>query len=114
MAPASRTAATCADVSVSGVVPNVFENRTRSCLPPTDTWTIWRKVLPARPGAGGMLLVSVGCGDEAHVPTQCCCPNTKAPQSSQNASIVFFKTSSYKNETLPNLFDSGAFCYSLF
>ncbi len=48
-----------------------LENRTRTRLPPTETWMTWRRVLPASPGAGGMFLGSVSCGDADQVPSQC-------------------------------------------
>src|SRR3989442_7359098 len=55
----------------SGLVPNAFEKRTRTVGPPTERWITWRSVLPANPGAGGMLRGSVSCGDAAQVPNQC-------------------------------------------
>src|SRR5437773_3059965 len=66
-----RERAMWADVTASGLPPNVFAKRTRSVRPPTEMWTTWRSVLPASPGGGGRLRCSVSCGDAAQVPSQC-------------------------------------------
>src|SRR5438094_923046 len=42
-----RERAMWADVTASGLPPNVFAKRTRSVRPPTEMWTTWRSVLPA-------------------------------------------------------------------
>lgn len=60
-----------ADMIVMALRPNVLEKRTRMRGPPTETCITWRSVLPARPGAGGMFLGSVSCGDADQVPSQC-------------------------------------------
>src|SRR5947207_15951474 len=57
----------------SGLEPNAFEKRTRTVGPPTEVWMTWRRVLPANPGAGGMLRGSVSCTAAAQVPSQCIC-----------------------------------------
>jgi hypothetical protein len=61
----SSGSATETEVIGSAAPPNALEKRSRRCLPPTDTWTVCRRVASAstRPscvnGAGGMLAGSV-------------------------------------------------------
>src|SRR5690606_10287071 len=57
--------------SVTGPLPNSLEMRTRSSVPLSVGNTIWRSVLPERPGLGGRLLGSVSWGPDAQAPTQC-------------------------------------------
>src|SRR5262245_37105986 len=66
--------ATCTAFIVTGPSPNSFDRRRRSCCPPIDVNTTWRSVLFVRPGAGGLLLVSVSCGPVAQVPTHAPAP----------------------------------------
>ena len=61
--------ATWAALMVTGPLPNSFEKRTRSWLPPTETCTTWRRVL-FDSDAGGRFAVSVNCGAPDQVPTQ--------------------------------------------
>ncbi|MEJ2078837.1 MAG: GDSL-type esterase/lipase family protein, partial [Acidobacteriota bacterium] len=70
IAPPSTERAMCAATMVRGVRPKAFEKRTRSSVPPIDTCTIWRSVLPANPGGtGGMSRASAAIGAVAQVPT---------------------------------------------
>src|SRR3977135_2691262 len=62
MALLPRERAMWADVMANGLVPNVFENRTRTVGPPTEMWITWRSVLPVSPGAGGMVRGAGGVG----------------------------------------------------
>src|SRR3977135_1737264 len=53
MALLPRERAMWAEVMANGLVPNVFENRTRTVGPPTERWITWRSGLPLHPAAGG-------------------------------------------------------------
>src|SRR4051812_2200018 len=70
IAPPPVDSATCTAFIVTGPSPSSFDRRRRSWLPPIDENTTWRRVLSPRPGAGGLLPVSVSCGPHAQVPTQ--------------------------------------------
>src|SRR5699024_12076278 len=47
--------AICAVFITTASVPNALDKRTRNWLPPSETCTICRNVLPLRPGSGGIL-----------------------------------------------------------
>src|SRR5262245_20836494 len=71
--------ATCTAAIVTGPSPNSFDRRRRSCWPPIDVNTTWRRVLFVSPGAGGTLPVSVSCGPVAQVPTHAPAPPLADP-----------------------------------
>src|SRR6202044_857407 len=63
--------ATCTAVKCSGCVPNAFDTRTRSCVPPTERCTTCRNVASRISSESNKFAVSGTCCEAAQDPTQC-------------------------------------------